>query len=181
MTERLEISKRMQDELREELNNAHNRIESLTKGNLQTETEKEKQIDELKRELKLTKRSCKQATWFSIWVELATEIQRLTLAKRELSETVQEHETTIKEGQGIKGTPNDVHKLRDAVGKEATAMRNTMREQVAKIETLQEELEQANLKANESNTASKTEHERKVADRKRKEAERKVVKAERKG
>ena len=79
----------------------------------------------------------------------------------------------------MQGTLNDVHKLRDAVGKEATAMRNTMREQVAKIETLEEELKLANLKAqNELNNASQTEHERKVADRKRKEAERKVVKAE---
>ena len=185
MTERLEISKRMQDELREELNNAHNRIESLTKGNLQTETEKEKQIDELKRELKLTqKEAAKRVARFSEQGrELATEIQRLTLEKRELSETVQEHEVTIKAKEDkvreLQGTLNDVHKLRDAVGKEATAMRNTMREQVAKIETLEEELKQANLKAqNELNNASKTEHERKVADRKRKEAERKVVKAE---
>ena len=83
MTERLEISKRMQDELREELNNAHNRIESLTKGNLQTETEKEKQIDELKRELKLTqKEAAKRVARFSEQGrELATEIQRLTLEK----------------------------------------------------------------------------------------------------
>ena len=185
MTERLEISKRMQDELREELNNAHNRIESLTKGNLQTETEKEKQIDELRRELKLTqKEAAKRVARFSEQGrELATEIQRLTLEKRELSETVQQNQITIKAKEDkvreLQGTLNDVHKLRDAVGKEATAMRNTMREQVAKIENLQEELEQANLKAkNEINNASRTEHERKVADRKRKEAERKVVKAE---
>ena len=51
----------------------------------------------------------------------------------------------------MQGTLNDVHKLRDAVGKEAAAMRNTMREQVAKIETLEEELEQANLKAQQEN------------------------------
>ena len=100
-----------------------------------------------------------------------------------MQETVQDQEGTINTKQDkiaeLQGTLNDVHKLRDAVGKEAAAMRNTMREQVAKIETLEEELEQANLKAQqESNNAGKTEHERKVAERKRKEAERKVIKAE---
>ena len=185
MTERLELSKRMQDELREELNTAQNRIENLTKGHYQSESENQKQIDNLRREVKLTqKEAAKRVARFSEQGrELATEIQRLTLEKRELQETVQDQEGTINTKQDkiaeLQGTLNDVHKLRDAVGKEAAAMRNTMREQVAKIETLEEELEQANLKAQqESNNAGKTEHERKVAERKRKEAERKVIKAE---
>jgi chromosome segregation ATPase len=185
MSERLELSKRMQDELREELNSAQNRIEALTKGQYQSESENEKKVTELKRELKLTqKEAAKRVARFSEQGrELATEIQRLTLEKRELQEAMQENEATIntkdEKIRELQGTLNDVHKLRDAVGKEAAAMRNTMREQVARIETLEEELEQANLQAqNEVNNASKTEHERKVAERKRKEAERLVAKAE---
>ena len=97
MSERLELSKRMQDELREELNSAQNRIEALTKGQYQSESENEKKVTELKRELKLTqKEAAKRVARFSEQGrELATEIQRLTLEKRELQEAMQENEATI--------------------------------------------------------------------------------------
>ena len=183
--ERLEISKRSQDELKEQLNESHQRIEELTHGSYKSEEQRQKEIKELRRELKLTQKEAasRVARFSEQGRELATEIQKLTLEKRVLQEDIEKNNKDIDTKDGkireLTATLNDVHKLRDAVGKEAAAMKTTMREQNAKIMQQHEELESLKKMNDEEKIKSQqVDKERKIADRKRKEAERHVVKAE---
>ena len=183
--ERLEVSKRQADELREQLQESQRRIEELTHGSYKSEEARANEVRELQRELKLTQKEAasRVARFSEQGRALATEIQTLTQEKRVLQEQAEVYVNSIEKKdekvRELQGTLNDVHKLRDAVGKEATAMRTTMREQSAKIKLLEEQIQRAETAMNEEKEKGKgVDKERKIADRKRKEAERHVIKAE---